>query len=481
MNGAEQGPGTVRILGFVNHIAPSPEIRTAIERAFEWGVDVIVAQGTGSDWGPYWLGSGEMPAADVATNVEPYVEAAVEHGVPFVFSFGIAGANVHLERNLAQFDALCERRGWDLRVGVIRSQLGERFMLAAVRDGPPVVAAGEDAHLPAQLTSADVRGAERIVGLIGPEPVMAALGSGVDGVITGRALDIGLFMALPMLRGLPKAVAAHAGKLLECGGLAAEPGDSGQCLWANVGPDGLEVRSPSPKHRISVRSLVSHTFYERSHPALEENPGGVLDLRNATYETTAEGIWCQGAEWIDQPYTVLLEGATRTGFRAISMLGVREPTLLAQIRSWTDSAEAQVRGAARFAEHFAHGRMRLGIRIFGLDGVLGGLEPNDRVTGHEAAVIVDVVADDRALAEQAAYFAFIRLFIGPYPNRKTTAGNAAAPFMPVVIPVSDVFRFGIYHLLPLEDPVVPFPFVIERFPSRAPETTHEKETADASG
>lgn len=480
MSTAEGGPDRVRILGFVNHIAPGPDIEASIDRAFEWGVDVIVAQGTGSDWGPYWLGSGEMPAADVATNVEPYVAAAVKHGVPFVLSFGIAGANVHLERNLAQFDALCERRGWDLQVGVIHSQLDEQYMLTAVQDGPPVVSAGEDALLPAQLRAADVESAERIVGLIGPEPVMAALDAGVDGVITGRALDIGLFMALPMLRGLPRAVAAHAGKLLECGGLAAEPGDSGQCLWASVGADGFEVRSPSPRHTVSVRSLVSHTFYERSHPALEENPGGVLDLREATYAPTADGVWCEGARWIEKPYTVLLEGATRTGFRAITILGVREPALLAQARSWADSAEAQVRSAARFAKDFDNGRIQLGIRIFGLDGVLGALEPNDHVTGHEASVIVDVVAEDRALAEEVAYFAFIRLFIGPYPDRKTTAGNAAAPFMPVVIPVSEVYRFGIYHLLPLTDPVAPFPFAVERFPGRTLESATTKETADAA-
>ncbi|KAA9166481.1 DUF1446 domain-containing protein [Amycolatopsis acidicola] len=480
MTSARTTPGKVRILGFVNHIAPGPEIAASIDRAFEWGVDVIVAQGTGSDWGPYWLGSGEMPAADVAANVEPYVAAAVRHGVPFVFSFGIAGSDVHLERDLAQFDALCERRGWDLRVGVVRSEVDKDLLKRAVEDGPAVVAAGEDPQLPAELGTADVDAAERVVALIGPEPVMAALADGVDGVLTGRALDIGLFMALPMLRGLPKAIAAHAGKLLECGGLAAEPGDSGQCLWAELGPDGFEVRSPSPDHVVSVRSLVSHTFYERSHPSLEENPGGVLDLREATYRPTELGVWCEGAAWIEKPYTVLMEGATRTGFRAVSVLGVREPALLARIREWADSAEGQVRGAARFATAFAEGKVELGIRIFGLDGVLGALEPHDRVTGHEASVIVDVVADDRALAEQVAYFAFIRLFIGPYPGRKTTAGNAAAPFMPVVIPVSEVYRFGIYHLLPLTDPVAPFPFAVERFPGRATGTGARKEKADAA-
>ena len=110
----------VRILAFVNHIAPVPGIEADIARAFEWGVDVVVAQGTGSDWGPYWLGSGDQVSANQAANVEPYVRAAVEHGVPFVFSFGIAGANPHLDTCLDAFDALCARNGWSLDIGVIR-------------------------------------------------------------------------------------------------------------------------------------------------------------------------------------------------------------------------------------------------------------------------------------------------------------------------------------------------------------------------
>jgi hypothetical protein len=294
---------------------------------------------------------------------------------------------------------------------------------------------------------------------------MAALDAGVDGVITGRALDIGLFMALPMLRGLPTAVAAHAGKLLECGGLALSPGDSSQPIWAALDADGFEVRSPNPRYAADVRSLVSHTFYERAHPTLEENPGGVLDLSGATYVATPDGgVRCTGARWHERPYTVLLEGARHEGYRAVSLLGVREPALLAQARAWTDAAERTLRESDRFAGAVADGRLRVATRIFGLDGVLGPVEPEKSVTGHEAAVVLDVVADTRELAEEAAYFGFIRLFIGPYPGRKTTAGNAAAPFMPVVIPVSDVYVFSIYHLLPLEDPVAPFPVTVERFP-----------------
>lgn len=453
----------VRILGFVNHIAPAADIEDEIAQAIEWGVDVIVAQGTGSDWGPYWLGSGEQVSANQAANVEPYVRAALKHEIPFIFSFGIAGANVHLETCLADFDLLCARNGWTPKLGVVRSEVGKDYLAAAVASGSPVVPC-YDGLGHATLTLRDVADAERVVALIGPEPVMQLLERGVDGVITGRALDIGLFMALPMLRGLPIAVAAHAGKLLECGGLALEPGDSGRAIWASVDETGFEVRSPSRHAEVSVRSLVSHTFYERSHPTLEKNPGGTLDLSEARYLQTEQGVRCEGARWHEAPYTVLLEGARREGYRAVSLLGVREPALLAQARTWADRAEASVADAPRFADAFSDGRIRMTTRIFGLDAVLGALEPNNAVTGHEAGVLVDVVADTEELAKEVAYYAFIRLFIGPYPGRKTTAGNAAAPIMPVVIPVSEVFTFSIYHLLQLADPLEPFELDVEQFP-----------------
>ena len=445
----------VRILGFVNHIAPAADIEDEIRQAFDWGVDVIVAQGTGSDWGPYWLGSGDQVSANQAANVEPYVRAALAHHVPFIFSFGIAGANPHLDTCLRSFEQMCDRNGWSPRLGIVRCEIGKDFLAAAVADGPPVVPCS-DGSGHRDLTLRDVADAERIVALIGPEPVMDLLARGVDGVITGRALDIGLFMALPMMRGIPTAVAAHAGKMLECGGLALEPGDSGRAIWACLDDTGFEVRSPSKLAKPSVRSLVSHTFYERAHPTWEENPGGVLDLSQARYSETADGVRCEGAQWHARPYTVLVEGARREGFRAVSLLGVREPALLAQARTWADTAERAVADAPRFAAAFAAGQLRIHTRIFGLDAVLGDLEPNAAVTGHEAGVLVDVVAESEELAKEAAYYAFIRLFIGPYPGRKTTAGNAAAPIMPVVVPVSEVFTFSIYHLLPLEDPLEPF-------------------------
>ena len=47
--------------------------------------------------------------------------------------------------------------------------------------------------------------------------------------------------------------------------------------------------------------------------------------------------------------------------------------------------------------------------------------------------------------------------------------------MPVVVPVSEVFTFSIYHLLPLVDPLEPFELSVETFPRSA----DREERADA--
>ena len=283
---------TVRILAFVNHIAPVPGIEADIAQAFEWGVDVVVAQGTGSDWGPYWLGSGEQVSANQAANVEPYVAGRDRARVPFVFSFGIAGANPISTPASRRSTRSAPQR---VVAGRRRRPVGDRQRPAAA---PSRVATGRPRRARCGLSPATYRRrrgqAERIVALIGPEPVMAALDRGVDGVDHRTcARHRSLHGAADAARD-PDGVAAFAGKLLECGGLALEPGDSG----GRSGPVSTRRASRSGRRRrtpeATIRSLVSHTFYERSHPTQEENPGGLLDLADATYVETQPASAARG-------------------------------------------------------------------------------------------------------------------------------------------------------------------------------------------
>ena len=203
----------VRILAFVNHIAPVPEIEAddragvRVGRRRRRGAGHRAATGARTGSAP---ASRSRPTRPPTSS--PTCAPHVEHGVPFVFSFGIAGADPHLDTLPARRStrSAC-RNGWSLRRR--RRPLRGRPATCCwtrIAGGQPVVPRrARCGAVAATDRRRRRRDAERIVALIGPEPVMAALDRGVDGVITGRALDIGLFMALPMLRGIPTAVAAH--------------------------------------------------------------------------------------------------------------------------------------------------------------------------------------------------------------------------------------------------------------------------------
>jgi hypothetical protein len=122
-------------------------------------------------------------------------------------------------------------------------------------------------------------------------------------------------------------------------------------------------------------------------------------------------------------------------------MGARDPTLLEQFDPWVEAMRRDVDAAERFAGR----EYRIGVRRYG-----------DMPGETSVGVVLDVVADTQELANELAYFAFIRLFVGPYHGRKTTAGNVEVPFMPLVMPTGPVYRFGAYHLLPLEDPAEVF-------------------------
>jgi hypothetical protein len=45
----------------------------------------------------------------------------------------------------------------------------------------------------------------------------------------------------------------------------------------------------------------------------------------------------------------------------------------------------------------------------------------------------------------------------PYEGRMATAGNIALPFTPLEIPLGEVCKFNVYHLLEVENPTDFFP------------------------
>ncbi len=454
---------TIRLLSYVldGRLGgrPSETFERAVE-AIDGGVTVIAAQGTGMDAGPFYLGHDDTLAIERA-EIEPILLAAKRTSTPFVFSCGGAGGDLHLLKSLRLINKLCAETGTNLKIAIISGEVDKEYLKQKVRSGVKIRRSMDTPRLAEFLTEEEIDRSKRIVSQMGPEPVMSALDEGVDGVITGRALDVGIHMA-PLLReGVSRGQAAHIGKLVECASLVCEPTNSYEFVLAEIENDLSFTLTPlSPNLRCTTRAIKTHSLYEREDPNIERNPGGLLDVTNATYEQISDRtVRCAGGLWVDAPYTVKLEGAASVGYQTFSLFGIRDPAMIAHL----DEIEADIQ--ALIKKMAGDETYDMTVHAFGRDGVLGTSEPlRDIATPHEVALLVTITASTQESADRLANGAWLRYFFADFPGRKTTAGNTASPQQRKFAPLGEVYEFNIWHLMPLDDPGEPFRRHIIDFP-----------------
>jgi hypothetical protein len=99
--------------------------------------------------------------------------------------------------------------------------------------------------------------------------------------------------------------------------------------------------------------------------------------------------------------------------------------------------------------------------LYGRDGVMGALEPQKKVLGHEVGVVIEVVARTRKIANTIAALARSATLHTGYEGRKATAGNLAFLFSPAEFPAPEVYAFNVYHLMEVDDPCEMFSMQIE--------------------
>jgi hypothetical protein len=84
---------------------------------------------------------------------------------------------------------------------------------------------------------------------------------------------------------------------------------------------------------------------------------------------------------------------------------------------------------------------------------MGALEPIAHSTSHELGLIIEATADSQADANGICSFARSSLLHYGYPGRISTAGNLAFPYSPSDVEVGKVYRFNIYHIIDIADPL----------------------------
>jgi hypothetical protein len=306
------------------------------------------------------------------------------------------------------------------------------------------------------LTEEGIASTAHIVGQMGVEPFVRALDSGAKVILAGRACDAAVFAAAPIRAGFDPGLSMHVGKLVECTSQCAEPAGR-DAVMAYLRDDHFLIESLNPARRCTPTTVAAHSLYEQANPYEVVEPGGMLDLSMSTYEAVDERVTrVRGSRWIRQsPYTIKLEGSALVGYRAFSMGGVRDPILISQLESVAANVTNTVSGV--FAGEIEPGSYQLRFRLYGHDGVLGGHEPHRAATGHEAFVLIDVVADSREIARAICGAAKQYFLHASYPGILGTGGNLAIPFGPDIQDGGTAYRFSIYDVVEVDDPCELFP------------------------
>jgi acyclic terpene utilization AtuA family protein len=423
----------------------------SMEEGLKRQPDVLAVDAGSTDPGPYYLGAG-VPFTNRRAFTRDFamiLEAAHARRIPvLVGSAGGGGGTPHLEYTVEVYRQICRERGYRFRTAVIGAEVDKAWLKRQIARGRV-----SPLDLTTDLTEAEVDRNAYIVAQGGGEPFLRALDLGAEVVIAGRACDAAVMAAPAMRAGFDRALAYHLGKILECGGAAAYPRHGSDSLLGVIERDAFLVEPPNPDKICTVASVAAHSLYERSDPYRLALPGGAVDLVETHFEQATErAVRVRGTRWMPAAaYTLKLEGAARVGFRTLTLAGVRDPLLIAELDAYLENVRTRV------AETYPPDGYRLLFHVYGRDGVMGRLEPVREIRSHEIGLVIEVIADDPdssaailALARSAALHV-------TYPGRKGIAGNLAFPFSPSDLKAGDAYEFNVHHLVTVDDPLELFP------------------------
>lgn len=437
-------------LGMLGYGFPESSLREALKRR----PDVIAVDAGSTDPGPYYLGAGipftsrSMTKRDLGL----LLTAALEARIPLIVgSAGGGGGAPHLAWALDILREVARERSLHPRTAVIGAELDPGYLRRKHAAGDMVSFETER-----DVTMEDLTSCTRVVAQMGPEPIMAALTEGAEVVLAGRAFDAGLSAALPLLAGVDRGIALHMGKIAECGSLVALPRISDGVV-CTIHPDRFLIEPADPAKRCLVSTVAAHTLYEKSDPYGLPMPGGVLNVRDATFTQVDErSVEVSGSRFErSSDYFVKLEGAALVGFRTVCIAGLRDPGLIDRLDDVLDRVRTKVDSDLGGALG-SGGSYQLLFRIYGRNGVMGALEPHVGPPPHELGLVIEAVGADQETANTVCALARSATLHMGFEGRIATAGNLAFPYSPAEFAAPPVYEFRVYHLLRVDDPSEPF-------------------------
>jgi len=382
------------------------------------------------------------------------MQARAMANVPLVIgTAGTCGADDAVDWLLNITKEIATETGQDVTVAVLKSgQPADRVMRALDRGriAPLVPVIDIDQGVLQSCTN--------IVALAGAEQIQAALSTGADIVIAGRATDTATIAALPLARGCHAGGAWHGAKIGECGALATTNPSSGT-IMITFDVDGFTVEPMGQNARATPYTVSAHMLYENSNPLQLYEPGGHLDVTGATYTALDDRcVRVTGSTWVpSDTYTVKLEGARCGGYQCVSLALIREARYVQNIETWTKAVEENCR---QKAQERIEGDFTLELRIIGLNATLGAQDVNAQI-GSEVGVLGIITAPSEMVAKEVAKMLNPYLLHMPLTEDEEMP-TFAFPFSPNEMNRGEIYEFCLNHVMELNDPMQAFSLKIEQ-------------------
>lgn len=427
----------------------------AIDRGIALGAHAVAVDGGSTDSGPHYLGAAapKMPAEAIAADLRVILPRAAAAGIPVIVgSAGTGGTDAGVAWMAGIVATIAAEEGLRLRVARISSEQSRETVLDLLDRGriSPLPPAGP-------LTADTVRRCEHIVGLMGAEPIIAALDAGADVVIGGRATDTAVIAAVPLRQGRPAGPAWHAAKTSECGTQCTTTPRGGGVL-VSVDDEGFTVEALDPAIACTPTSVAAHMIYENADPHLMREPSGTLDVTDAVYTALDDRrVRVTGSRFVPQPPTVKLEGSGIVGYQSMALAGIRDPEVLASIDVWAKGLEEFV--VAKVHDVLGRDDVDVQLRCYGWNAVLGDLDPDTGPPREVGAVLV-ATAPDQETATKVVKLANPYLLHMPLPGMHDLPSFAFLS-SPAEVPRGPLYEFLLQHVVAVDDPLQVFRTEVE--------------------
>jgi hypothetical protein len=216
-----------------------------------------------------------------------------------------------------------------------------------------------------------------------------------------------------------------------------------------VDDEGFTIDPLDPATACTPTSVAAHMIYENADPYLMREPSGTLDVRQAVYTALDERrVRVTGSAFTPQPPTTKIEGSGIVGYQSMALAGIRDPEVLAAIDVWSSGLRDFVAAKVHDVLGLGEDEVRVEVRCYGWNAVLGDLDPDPTVPREVGAVLIATAAD-QATATKVVKLANPYLLHMPLPGMKDLPSFAFVS-SPAEVALGPLYEFFLQHVVAVE-------------------------------